>query len=573
MPITAHPPSVGTRRHPPAARAPAPHRPNQRPHPGTGRGERSGARPEAGARDGGHTPAPAPSRSRAGSPQSADAGPANSPTRQQPPLAFDPTALSGLLWPAAATDGLGLEALVETRTNSAAEDPLTAGTASGPFDPYGAGYSRQENGVGMADAVSPAVTGDGAAPQIGALGTEAAGLAGLSITTSQEDGMGGVLPAVRESGTASQGLQAAAGRGKAEAGTGRDQQVETRAQQPHDDASPATPPPSVGQRRETRGPGAPPAAETVRRAYLSASVRPSAGAAGERDPRLPEAVGRLAEDPAQSLETLLDAMRGRPTASTADPLSPSGPLQGAKPSIQTVLAAPGSTEGPPPPVIGLGGLDDPSGSHASGRTEPTAEGTAERQGRQAPGAGDGAMGARMDRGMLAWVQGPGGITALGERAGSAASASGRAPAVAVPLPSLPARLAHLAAGLPEHGTVAVRLRLDPPSLGEIRVHIESSERGIEVRIVTQSHGACELLNGGQAHLQQELWRHGLSLQSFSASVGQEAGREPAFGQQHDPRPPGSRSQPPLVGVRPLSAVEPTSLSAALGAGGVLDRRA
>jgi len=96
------------------------------------------------------------------------------------------------------------------------------------------------------------------------------------------------------------------------------------------------------------------------------------------------------------------------------------------------------------------------------------------------------------------------------------AASGRAPAV--PLPHVPARVAQIAASLNEPGSRSVRLRLDPPSLGEVRVHVESSAHGVTVRIVAQSHEACALLSDQQSDLSRELWRHGLTLQSFSATL-------------------------------------------------------
>jgi flagellar hook-length control protein FliK len=108
------------------------------------------------------------------------------------------------------------------------------------------------------------------------------------------------------------------------------------------------------------------------------------------------------------------------------------------------------------------------------------------------------------------------------KAASTATGSTRpAWAEVVTLPNMPARLAQLAAGLPDRGSVGVRLRLDPPSLGEIRVHIESTTQGIQVRIVAQSPEACALLADGQSKLSKELWRQGLSLDSFAASVGRE----------------------------------------------------
>ena len=73
-------------------------------------------------------------------------------------------------------------------------------------------------------------------------------------------------------------------------------------------------------------------------------------------------------------------------------------------------------------------------------------------------------------------------------AAATAASSGRATFISPA--QVPARVAQLAAALGEPGARSVRLRLDPPSLGEIRVHIESSSQGITVRIVAQSHEAC-----------------------------------------------------------------------------------
>jgi flagellar hook-length control protein FliK len=96
---------------------------------------------------------------------------------------------------------------------------------------------------------------------------------------------------------------------------------------------------------------------------------------------------------------------------------------------------------------------------------------------------------------------------------------------------LPARIAHLAGELGDTRSIGVRLRLDPPSLGEIRVQIEATERGINVRIVTQSGEACALLSDRQSQLRDELLRSGLTLQSFAASVGSDARQRPGEGAQ------------------------------------------
>jgi flagellar hook-length control protein FliK len=144
---------------------------------------------------------------------------------------------------------------------------------------------------------------------------------------------------------------------------------------------------------------------------------------------------------------------------------------------------------------------------------------------------------------------------------SAAAGSTRAGwAAVVTLPNLPARLAQLAAGLPDRGSIGVRLRLDPPSLGEIRVHVEATTRGIEVRIVAQSHEACALLADGRRQLTQELGRHGLALHSFDAAVGRDGTEDPMARpreNQHGKQAVRSGSLAPLLSP-PATGAEPAS---------------
>lgn len=116
------------------------------------------------------------------------------------------------------------------------------------------------------------------------------------------------------------------------------------------------------------------------------------------------------------------------------------------------------------------------------------------------------------------------------------AAPGAAPAraPATPVTHLPARVAQIAAAMNEPGSRSVRLRLDPPSLGEVRVHVESGARGITVRIVAQTPEACALLSDHQSELSRELWRHGLALQSFSATLAGDAGQEQMRGRERTP---------------------------------------
>jgi hypothetical protein len=88
-----------------------------------------------------------------------------------------------------------------------------------------------------------------------------------------------------------------------------------------------------------------------------------------------------------------------------------------------------------------------------------------------------------------------------------------------PAPAVPGEIARMAASLHrEAGATEVRLRLDPPSLGEVRVRITSTSQGVQIRIVTHCSEACSALADGQPQLKTELERHGLTLQSFSTSV-------------------------------------------------------
>jgi flagellar hook-length control protein FliK len=106
------------------------------------------------------------------------------------------------------------------------------------------------------------------------------------------------------------------------------------------------------------------------------------------------------------------------------------------------------------------------------------------------------------------------------------------------------------------------VRLDPPSLGEIRIHVESSAHGINVRIVAQSHETLALLADHQQELSRQLWRHGLALQSFSTSVaGDDRGSLPggrdelAFGRRNSQAEPPAGSHVPLEAVRPGHTAE------------------
>lgn len=88
----------------------------------------------------------------------------------------------------------------------------------------------------------------------------------------------------------------------------------------------------------------------------------------------------------------------------------------------------------------------------------------------------------------------------------------------IPYAQLPVQIAHLSGRLGDRGSGSMRLRLDPPHLGEIHLQVEASAEGITVRIVAQSGDACALLADQRNHLKEELGRSGLTLHSFTTSV-------------------------------------------------------
>lgn len=85
---------------------------------------------------------------------------------------------------------------------------------------------------------------------------------------------------------------------------------------------------------------------------------------------------------------------------------------------------------------------------------------------------------------------------------------------------LAVRIAELAR--PEQPRMEVRLRLDPASLGEVRVQIDARGDSVDVRIVAATPEAREALADSRSQLRQELERQGLSLGQFNVSA--DAGR-------------------------------------------------
>jgi hypothetical protein len=141
----------------------------------------------------------------------------------------------------------------------------------------------------------------------------------------------------------------------------------------------------------------------------------------------------------------------------------------------------------------------------------------------------------------------------------------------VTLLDLPAKITRMAIALRPGESSQMRLRLDPPSLGTMHVQIDSTDRGVSVRIVSQSHEASRLLQESHSHLRDELSKWGLSLDSFSSSVGS---HERSSTRRDWSQAPNSGLTTKSSSSAQVNAVETAIISAVPAYGGsVLDARA
>lgn len=82
------------------------------------------------------------------------------------------------------------------------------------------------------------------------------------------------------------------------------------------------------------------------------------------------------------------------------------------------------------------------------------------------------------------------------------------------------------------GQTDFRLRLEPPELGTIRVHLSATDQGISARLVVHEEVAHQLIESQLESLRQRLTNAGISLGSFDVSQGGTGSRDAQ--KQHDP---------------------------------------
>jgi flagellar hook-length control protein FliK len=85
------------------------------------------------------------------------------------------------------------------------------------------------------------------------------------------------------------------------------------------------------------------------------------------------------------------------------------------------------------------------------------------------------------------------------------------------------------------GRTNFHLRLDPPQLGSVQIHLTATEHTVSARIVVAQEGTRQLLEGQAHHLRQGLAEAGLSLGSFD--VTRDGGGSRGGGQQAPPQTP------------------------------------
>jgi flagellar hook-length control protein FliK len=77
----------------------------------------------------------------------------------------------------------------------------------------------------------------------------------------------------------------------------------------------------------------------------------------------------------------------------------------------------------------------------------------------------------------------------------------------------------------------VKIRLDPPSLGTVRLNISTSGDGVRTLIVAENQAVKQLIENNLSQLRDSMANQGLKLDGFSVEVGGDS--NPGFSQQQD----------------------------------------
>lgn len=86
----------------------------------------------------------------------------------------------------------------------------------------------------------------------------------------------------------------------------------------------------------------------------------------------------------------------------------------------------------------------------------------------------------------------------------------------------------------QQGRTEIHLRLEPPELGTVRIHLSVSDDKITARIVVHEEVARQMIEGQMQHLRQRLEEAGIALGQFSVAHDGSGSRERPRHQAHDP---------------------------------------
>lgn len=115
--------------------------------------------------------------------------------------------------------------------------------------------------------------------------------------------------------------------------------------------------------------------------------------------------------------------------------------------------------------------------------------------------------------------------------------------------AMEAHAGELTAGQP----VEVHLRLDPPELGMIRVHLRLSGEGVSVRFIAGDEAVTKLLESQLPDLRQSLAERGLSFLQCDVSSGNSQQQSSSFGRDSDQPTFTPRTVAPRSWFQPSSA--------------------
>lgn len=264
--------------------------------------------------------------------------------------------------------------------------------------------------------------------------------------------------------------------------------AQTNTAEPADGASPEAPAPS------------PPTGNA------QGQAAPAEGTAADPTTSAPSPTAVAASSPTASEAPVQETAHRQPTAPTLDNLV-----------VESLQAAPAPSDAPPP--------SDAPTSHAQAAAALAAVPPV------APAEGSTLAGSPRDGGSGGNPNPTPGrepaVAAMDRAAGPSASARPARAERANPS-ALIDRIVRATQLCRANGPSRIRLVLQPPELGTLRLTLSVKEQTVSARVMAETTGARALIGGNLVALREALEQHGLQLGSFQVSVSQQGHDAPAF---------------------------------------------